>query len=307
MNAQSSLKEVSSAPPKEEIFASVAKMQSLALRIAGMTCDHCPPAIEKALAAVPGVSAAHVNAATKIVQIEFDPGRVKIGDLIKVIRSIGYAPGTATTRLLIKNMHCSSCVIRVELALQLTPGIVWARANLGPNAVDIEYQPEQTNFQEIRKAIESAGYRVAEPKTEPSSETLDPAEAAIDEEYRGLMRKFWFAAAISLPVMALSYPDLIPGLREWMPMGSDTRRIVWALLGVLSLPVMVWAGSRFFTGMWDALKHRAANMHTLIAIGISAACSATAMRSAAWKSSSRDRSLRSWRACSINSSNGAYA
>src|SRR5262245_54978299 len=31
------------------------------------------------------------------------------------------------------------------------------------------------------------------------------------------------------------------------------------------------AGSQFFTGMWDALKHRAANMHTLIAIGITAA------------------------------------
>jgi len=69
----------------------------------------------------------------------------------------------------------------------------------------------------------------------------------------------------------LSYPDLIPGLREWMPMGSGTRRIVWSLLGVLSLPVLVWAGSQFFIGMWDALKHRAANMHTLIAIGISAA------------------------------------
>lgn len=85
------------------------------------------------------------------------------------------------------------------------------------------------------------------------------------------MRKFWFAAAISVPVIALSYPDLIPGLRDWMPMGSSTRRTVWALLGVISFPVLVWAGSQFFTGMWDALKHRAANMHTLIAIGISAA------------------------------------
>jgi Cu+-exporting ATPase len=85
------------------------------------------------------------------------------------------------------------------------------------------------------------------------------------------MRKFWFAAAVSLPVMLLSYPDLIPGLRDWMPMGSGTRRTVWALLGVLSLPVLVWSGSQFFTGMWDGLKHRSANMHTLIAIGISAA------------------------------------
>ena len=168
-------------------------------------------------------------------------------------------------------MHCSSCVVRVELALQMMPGVVLARANLGPNAVDIEYQPEKVDFEAIRKAIASAGYRVAEPKIDATSEVLDPAEAANEEEYRSLMRKFWFAAAVSIPVMALSYPDLIPGLRDWMPMGSGTRRIVWSLLGILSLPVLIWAGSQFFIGMWDALRHRAANMHTLIAIGISAA------------------------------------
>jgi Cu+-exporting ATPase len=168
-------------------------------------------------------------------------------------------------------MHCSSCITRIELALQMTPGVVSAHANLGPNAVDIEYQPEKVDFEAIRIAIESAGYRVAEPKIQPGDEALDPVEATNSDEYRVLMRKFWFSAAVSIPVIALSYPDLIPGLRDWMPMGSDTRRIVWVLLGVVSLPVLVWAGSQFFTGMWDALKHRAANMHTLIAIGISAA------------------------------------
>ena len=236
-----------------------------------MTCAHCPPAIEKAVKSVAGVISAQVNFAMKIARVEYDPKRTKIADILRAIRSVGYTVGTATTRIPIKGMHCSSCVIRIELALQLTPGVVSARANLGPNAVDIEYQPESTDFTSIRKTIESAGYRIAEAKVEPTSEVLDPAEAANEEEYRTLMRKFWFAAAISIPVMALSYPDLIPGLREWMPMGSGTRRIVWALLGVLSFPVLVWAGSQFFTGMWDALKHRAANMHTLIAIGISAA------------------------------------
>lgn len=76
---------------------------------------------------------------------------------------------------------------------------------------------------------------------------------------------------MSPPVIVFSYPDLIPGLREWMPRGSAERRIVWGLLGVLTLPVMLWSGSQFFIGMWEALKHRSANMPTLIAIGISAA------------------------------------
>jgi P-type Cu+ transporter len=245
--------------------------QQIDLRVGGMTCPHCPPAIEKAIGSVAGVTSAHVNLVNQLARINYDPKRTKIMDILRAIRSVGYSVGTATARIPIKGMHCSSCVIRVELALQMTPGVVSARANLGPNAVDVEYQPEKVDFEAIRKAVESAGYRFAEPKVDATGEGLDPAEAANEEEYRSLMRKFWFAAAISIPVMALSYPDLVPGLRDWMPMGSETRRIVWSLLGVLSLPVLVWAGSQFFIGMWDALKHRAANMHTLIAIGISAA------------------------------------
>jgi P-type Cu+ transporter len=250
---------------------STALTDRIDLRIGGMTCPHCPPAIEKAINAIAGVTSAHVNLAEKIARVAYDPGRAKVADILRAIRSLGYSVGTANARIPIKNMHCSSCIIRIELAVQMTPGVVSARANLGPNAVDVEYQPEFVDFQAIRQAIESAGYRIAEPKIEPTAEELDPAEAANAEEYRTFMRKFWFAAAISVPVMALSYPDLIPGLRDWMPMGSDTRRIVWAFLGVLSLPVLVWAGSQFFRGMWDALKHRAANMDTLIAIGITAA------------------------------------
>ena len=249
----------------------LAKAQHLDLNIGGLTCGHCSPEIEKALAAVPGVTTAQVNPSTKVARIDYDPTRTKVTSILQAMRAGGYTPGTATARFPIEGMHCSSCVVRIELALRTLPGIISARANLGPNAVDIEYEPESVDFDAIRKAIASAGYRVAEPKIDPASETLDPGEAANEQEYSSLMRKFWFAAAISLPVMALSYPDLIPGLREWMPMGSGTRRMVWSLLGVLSLPVLVWAGSQFFTGMWDALKHRAANMHTLIAIGISAA------------------------------------
>ncbi len=257
---------MSGAPPQR-----ADKLQHLELRIGGMTGPHCPLAIEKALKAVAGVISAHVNLANKTAHIGYDPARTQIREILRAIRSAGYSVGTATARIPIKNMHCSSCVTRIELALKMTPGIVSARANLGPNAVDIEYQPEKVDFDAIRAAIESAGYRVAEPKGERRDELVDPADAANEEEYRSLMRKFWFAAAVSIPVMALSYPDLIPGLRDWMPMGSDTRRIVWALLGVLTVPVLAWSGSQFFTGMWEALKHRSANMHTLIAIGISAA------------------------------------
>ncbi|MFM9938731.1 MAG: heavy metal translocating P-type ATPase [Hyphomicrobiaceae bacterium] len=241
------------------------------LPIGGMTCPHCPPRIEEALRKVDGVSGAHVNLANQAAHVTYDAGRAKVVDLITAIRTAGYTAATARTRIPIANMHCNSCVIRIEFELGMTPGVIKAEANSMTNAVDVEYQPEKTTIDALKAAIARAGYRVAEPKLAAALGVADPEEAAQTAEYDLLMRKFWFAAAVSIPVMLLSYPDLIPGLRDWMPMGSGTRRVVWVLLGVLSLPVLVWSGSQFFTGMWDALKHRAANMHTLIAVGISAA------------------------------------
>ena len=91
-------------------------------------------------------------------------------------------------------------------------------------------------------------------------------------EYRLLMRKFWFATAIAIPVVLLSYPDFI-GLDRWgaFEKGSDSLLWIWRGLGLATIPVLAWSGSQFFTGAWEALRHRSANMHTLIAFGISAA------------------------------------
>ncbi len=98
-----------------------------------------------------------------------------------------------------------------------------------------------------------------------SAEQADESDGEQDGEYRTLMRKFRFAAIVALLVMGLSYPDLIPGLRDWMPAGSQARQWVWGILGLLSLPAMMWSGSQLFTGMWSGLRQRSANMHTLIA------------------------------------------
>jgi Cu+-exporting ATPase len=86
-------------------------------------------------------------------------------------------------------------------------------------------------------------------------------------EYRALMRKWWFAAAIGAPTMVLSYPWLIPGLRDVFTRGSQELWWLWVAMAIGSLAVLLYSGNQFFTGAWEALKHRSANMHTLIAIG----------------------------------------
>ncbi len=98
-------------------------------------------------------------------------------------------------------------------------------------------------------------------------EAQAPPDDEAAREYKMLMRKWWFAAAVGAPTMILSYPWLFPGLRDWLPRGSDSLRLLWAAMGVAALAVLVYSGSQFFTGAWRALRARQANMHTLIATG----------------------------------------
>src|SRR3989337_313440 len=103
--------------------------------------------------------------------------------------------------------------------------------------------------------------------------TVDREEEARQQEYRTLMRKFWVSAFVSVPVVLLSYPWLFPGLKDvsWLTRGSDGLLWTWRALGLITLPILLWGGSQFYRGLWAAARSRAANMHTLIGVGIAAA------------------------------------
>ena len=182
----------------------------------------------------------------------------------------GGQEGTATARLRIEGMHCASCVGRVEAELARVPGVVGATVNLTAEEATVRYAPQCAELPSLQDAVARAGYR-ARPAGAPE-DALTRQESDRRREYRSLMRKFWFAALVAVPVMAFSYPDLL-GLDRWAALqeGSDSLLWVWRGLGLATVAVLAWSGSQFYSGAWQALRHRTANMHTLIAVGISAA------------------------------------
>jgi P-type Cu+ transporter len=218
------------------------------------------------LAALPGVRQVTVNSAAKLARVEYDPTATGVDTIVGRARTAGFTVGAAMLHLGIDGMHCASCVTTIEEALRRSPGVLSANVNLATEHVRVEHVPGLIDAAGLGRAIEAAGYRVR-----AESAPADGQDREHDREYAALMRKFLFAAIVSVPVIIFSYPSFFPVLRDTLPHGSLELRIVWGLLGLLSLPVMVWAGGQFYTGMWAALRRRQANMHTLIAIGISAA------------------------------------
>jgi P-type Cu+ transporter len=88
-----------------------------------------------------------------------------------------------------------------------------------------------------------------------------------DSELRDMLRRFRVAAALTLPVFVLAMAPMIPGVRlpHWLNEGAN-----WIGLALAS-PVVFWAGWPIFVRAAQALRHRTANMFTLIALGTGAA------------------------------------
>ena len=225
------------------------------------------PALAGALLTVPGVRQAHVNVHRGRATIDYDPGRAEVRDLVDAIRAAGFTVDGQVVRLKVSGLYCAECVGRIEEALEAVPGVYGASMNAATNEVRVEYSPSIGDLTQLTRAVESTGSYTASRAAEATEPELDKEAQATEREYRSLMRKWWFGAAVAVPTMILSYPWLFPLLRDWFPRGSDALRWVWYAMGVASLAVLAYSGSQFFVGMWEGLKRRSANMHTLIALG----------------------------------------
>src|SRR3954468_2230667 len=90
-----------------------------------------------------------------------------------------------------------------------------------------------------------------------------------EKELKKLKIHVTISIALSIPIIILSLPHMIPQLGHLYPMEmmSYTNYIIMAL----ATPIQFWIGLRFYRGFWDGIKAKASNMDTLIAIGTSAA------------------------------------
>ncbi len=75
--------------------------------------------------------------------------------------------------------------------------------------------------------------------------------------------------ALTIPIILLSLPHMIPQLGHLLPM--DMMEYTNFILLALATPIQFWIGWRFYRGLWDGIKAKASNMDTLIAIGTTAA------------------------------------
>ncbi len=170
----------------------------------------------------------------------------------------------------VEGMHCGACVSAVERSLTRVDGVRDASVSLATGEARVHYDPERVQVADLVRAVREGGYGVEERSADAGEEEAREERRARerDEETRALFRKFWVGAVLSVPILVLGHHEWVPFLRG---IDHDQIRLLWALSGVLTLPIMVWVGGQFFTGAWKALRHGRSNMDTLVALGTGSA------------------------------------
>ena len=258
--------------------------------VEGMTCGACAVTVQKRLAEEPGVTEAAVNYATGKATLTIDRDQVKVADLVKAIREVGYDSGKVAVDLAVEGLHYASGVSRLEQELMEVNGVLAASANQATERVSVEYVPGVAAPGDLEGAVRRAGFGLAEPI--PTDDPVQRERLLRRREVRGLAARFSAAAVATVLTMIGSMPlmsgghqarDLLsllmgalnglaaavlPGLYAFAQ-----RSPVWLKLAMLvvTLPVVLWSGKRFYVSAWRAFRHRSADMNTLIAVGTGAA------------------------------------
>ena len=217
-------------------------LRELELQVTGMTCASCVGRIERKLRKIDGVEPA-VNLALESATVKV-PQNVSDEQILETVRNAGYGA-------------------------QLTGG---TDAGAGPHA-QRPGQPAGTTSSSPAGRTErpdpapraDGGGTPAPARSAPEgaekNEHRDPALETTPAQQRmdDLRRRFWVAAAFSVPVFVVS---MVPGAQfpHWG----------W-VAALLALPVVTWAAWPFHRATAVNARHLSTTMDTLVSLGVAAA------------------------------------
>ncbi|MBC9811373.1 copper-translocating P-type ATPase [Crocinitomicaceae bacterium CZZ-1] len=149
----------------------------------------------------------------------------------------------------VTNMTCAACAGSVERFLNNQEGVSSASVNFANEKAVIEYS-EVTSFDALKSAVQSIGYDLVATDSEAGKQQVIQGK---ENEYRKLKRRVIGAIILAVPLFVIGM--------FFMEM-PYANYIMWAL----STPMLFYFGQQFFVGAWKQLKHRSANMDTLVAM-----------------------------------------
>ncbi len=219
------------------------------LPLENVESEHCALIVDKGLSKVAGVQSHKVELNNRRAAITVKD-KEAIGDAIATIKGLGYGVTTVRRKFPVLNMSCASCAVSVESMIQSVNGVISVSVNYATAELTVEYLPNMTNPVALQKVLQSVGYDLL---TDDETSQQTSIENIQQEKFKKLKQKTVLAIVLSIPVVVIGmfFMDL-----------SYANEIMW----LFSTPVVLWLGKDFFINAWKQVKHRSANMDTLVAL-----------------------------------------
>ncbi|MCP4551748.1 MAG: copper-translocating P-type ATPase [Bacteroidetes bacterium] len=150
----------------------------------------------------------------------------------------------------VSGMSCTSCSSSVESTLNAQNGVIDAKVNFARSSVLVTYDSSTVIPSDLKAAIQKIGYNlILEDGTGDANENIEEHHK---KEYQKLIQHTIGASVFSIPVIIIGMFFMNIAYANWISLALTT-------------PVVFFFGRRFFVTAFKQLKHRSANMDTLIA------------------------------------------
>lgn len=173
--------------------------------------------------------------------------------------------------LKISGMTCAACSARIEKVVSKIDGVESVTVNLTTEKLSAYIDEEKASMEQVKKAIEKAGFGWAEIKE--GNRQIDEDKQKKEKEIKTLWTKFIISAVFSVPLLYISMGSMISFLNLPIPelIKPMNYPLNFALVQIaLTIPVLI-AGHRFYIVGFRAIWMKSPNMDSLIAMGTSAA------------------------------------
>ena len=154
--------------------------------------------------------------------------------------------------LAVEGMSCASCALLIEMVLNRDERVKTSSVNFATQTVNVQGQLSKAD---VVHQIEKLGYSAL------MVDTLSQRKKLIEKEHHRIdaaRRRFVWAGLLTIPVVGVA-------------MAMNTSRWAHWLQFALTTQVVFGTGSQFFGKAYRLAKQRAANMDTLIALGVGSA------------------------------------
>lgn len=182
----------------------------------------------------------------------------------------------------IKGMHCASCAVIIEKALNKADGVQSAEVNYGTETAKLSFDESKTNPQDLSKKIEHLGYSIVanEEKKTPTaaemgmSESEHAAHLGLNQsksEKLAELASMKTKVVSGLPLAAFAF--FVLGWETFAEFGitSDMPDLLGTASSYLSplfaTYMLFVVGKPYLVGLYRFMRYGKANMDTLIGLG----------------------------------------